>query len=281
MEGRAISTLNSITPEKLFRLIGTPGAPALIDVRGGRVETLLPSAVPRAPSDIAAWAVNYRGRNVVVVDEQGGSDSHGIAAWLRAEGANAEVLEGGVVAWRSAFLPLVFTARIPVRDAEGRTLWVTRARPKVDRIACPWLIRRFIDPEARFLFVAPPEVLAVAERLHGEPFDVEGDGVFWSHRGDLCTFDVMLEGFGLGRMEALAHLANIVRGADTGRPDIIPEAAGLLAVSLGLSRMYADDLDQLEAGMLLYDAFYRWCRDARDEQHNWNSHRPPKAKVQA
>ena len=120
-----------------------------------------------------------------------------------------------------------------------------------------------------FLFVNPSDVDGVAERFGAAPFDIEGEGVFWSHRGERCTFDVMVEEFGLGGFEALRRLATIVRGADTARPDLAPEAPGLLAASLGLSRMYADDLAQLEAGMGLYDAFYRWCRDARDETHNW------------
>ncbi|HVF36388.1 MAG TPA: chromate resistance protein ChrB domain-containing protein, partial [Sphingomicrobium sp.] len=107
-------------------------------------------------------------------------------------------------------------------------------------------------------------------------FDI--DGVFWSHRGDMCTFDTMVEEFGLHSIEALTRLATIVRGADTARPEIAPQAAGLLAASLGLSRMYADDLEQLEAGMLIYDAFYRWCRDAVDETHDWESHKPRQAR---
>ncbi|WP_367179649.1 chromate resistance protein ChrB domain-containing protein [uncultured Sphingomonas sp.] len=148
----------------------------------------------------------------------------------------------------------------------------------MDRIACPWLIRRFVDPRAIFLFVAPSEVQGVAERFGAAPFDIEGEGSVWSHRGEACTFDVMIEAFGLGGYAPLARLAPIVRGADTGRPDLVPEAAGLLAASLGLSRMYADDLEQLEAGMLLYDAFYRWCRDATDETHNWVSHQPAKSR---
>jgi len=146
--------------------------------------------------------------------------------------------------------------------------WVTRERPKIDRIACPWLIRRFVDPRARFLFVTASEVEAVTERFGATPFDVEG--VFWSHRGETCTFDTMIEEFGL-RSEALDRLALIVRAADTARLDLIPQAAGFLAASLGLSRMFRDDLEQLEAGMLLYDAFFRWCRDATDETHNWPS----------
>ena len=145
---------------------------------------------------------------------------------------------------------------------------MTRARPKVDRIACPWLIRRFVDPAAVFLFVSPSEVAAVAERFDATPFDVDVETAFWSHRGAFCTFDVMLDAFGL-RAPALDRLALIVRGADTAQLGLAPEAAGLLAASLGLSRMYRDDLAQLQAGMALYDAFYRWCRDAVSETHDW------------
>jgi hypothetical protein len=170
------------------------------------------------------------------------------------------------VAWREAGGPLVPASAIPARSPEGHTLWVTRHRPKIDRIACPWLIRRFVDSAARFLFVAPSEVPAVAERFGATPFDI--DNVFWSHRGERCTFDTMIEEFGL-ETEALQRLAAIVRAADTDRHELAPQAAGLLAASLGLSRMYRDDLEQLEAGMLLYDAFYRWSRDAADEGHDW------------
>lgn len=137
---------------------------------------------------------------------------------------------------------MVPAARIPPRDAEGRTVWVTRQRPKIDRVACPWLIRRFVDHDALFLYVAPSEVAMVAERFDATPFDVEG--VFWSHRGERCSFDTMLEEFGL-ETEALTRLAIIVRGADTNRHDLAPQAAGLLAASVGLSRMYRDDLEQV------------------------------------
>lgn len=208
---------------------------------------------------------------VVAVCRAGHRRSQGAAAWLRAEGIAAEYLEGGFDAWLSAGLPLIDPARLPARDNQGRTVWVTRSRPKIDRIACPWLIRRFVDPRAVILFVAPSEVVGVAERYGAAPFDIEG--VFWSHRGELCSFDVMLAEFGLN-LPALARLATIVRAADTARLDLAPEAAGLLAASLGLSRMYADDLEQLEAGMLLYDAFFRWARDATDETHNWPTNKP-------
>jgi hypothetical protein len=166
----------------------------------------------------------------------------------------------------------VRAAVLPNRDAAGRTVWVTRSRPKVDRIARPWLVRRFVDPSAVFLFVTPSEVAGVAERFGATPFDV--DGVFWSHRGELCTFDVMVEEFGLSGFDGLKRLAVIVRGADTAHPEIAPQAAGLLAASLGLSRIYADDLEQPQAGMLFYEAFYRWCRDATEETHDWVSHQP-------
>ena len=152
---------------------------------------------------------------------------------------------------------------IPPPNAEGRTVWVTRERPKIDRIACPWLIRRFIDPEAVFLFVAASEVPAVAQGFNAVPFDIEG--VYWSHRGETCTFDTMLTEFGL-KSAALNRLADIVRGADTARLDLAPQASGFLAASLGLSQLFDDDLAQLEAGMTLYDAMYLWCRDASERR---------------
>lgn len=266
---------NAISPDKLARLIGTPACPALIDVREDS-EDLLPGSVRRAAENVPGWAGSLASRQAIVACVHGQERSAGVAALLRSEGVDAEILEGGVAAWREAGLPLIDPAKLPQRDSEGRTVWVTRARPKVDRIACPWLIRRFVDPTAVFLFVAPNEVEGVAERFNATPFDV--DGVFWSHRRELCTFDVMVDELGLGGFEALERLAVIVRGADTARPEIAPQAAGLLAASLGLSRMYSDDLEQLEAGMLLYDAFYRWCRDAVDETHDWVSHTPRRSR---
>ncbi|MBX2831551.1 MAG: chromate resistance protein [Rhodospirillales bacterium] len=163
-------------------------------------------------------------------------------------------------------MPVINPAKLPERNVEFQTVWVTRHRPKIDRIACPWLIRRFIDPTAQFLFVAPNQVMKVAKSFQATPFDVED--VFWSHRGENCTFDTMIDEFEL-RIEALDRLATIVRAADTNRHDLAPEAAGLLAASLGLSRMYRDDLAQMEAGIALYDLFYRWARDATDEGHDW------------
>ena len=274
-KGRTMPAPNTISVEKLVRLIGTPKCPMLIDVRSEADfeadPLLIPSSVRRASTQLDDWAEKYGGQSAVVICQTGLNISQGAAAWLRHHGVSAEALEGGFEAWRQAGFSLVPHAKLPPADPRGRTVWVTRARPKIDRIACPWLIRRFVDPHALFLFVAPSEVVAVAARFAGVPFDIEN--VFWSHRGDTCTFDTMVEEFGLGTAPLL-RLATIVRGADTARPVLSPEAPGLLAASLGLSRMYADDLEQLEAGMLLYDAFYRWCRDATDETHNWPTNKP-------
>jgi len=274
---------NSIAIDKLVRLCGTPGAPAIFDVRSDEAfaadPRLIPGSMRRSAATVTEWAAAVPGNEAIIVCEGGRASSQGVAAILRHAGLSAEALEGGFEGWRAEGLPLVPEAALPPRDGQGRTIWVTRARPKVDRIACPWLIRRFVDPLAMFLYVPPSDVLAVAAQVGGAPYDLEGEDVFWSHRGDRCTFDLMVEQFGLGGIEPLAHLAAIVRGADTGRPDIAPEAAGLLAASLGLSRMFADDLRQLAAGMTLYDAFYRWCRDARGETHNWASHKPAKVRA--
>jgi rhodanese-related sulfurtransferase len=265
-----MSSYSSISSEKLSRLIGTAGAPALVDVRTDEDfaadPRLIPGATRRSHLDVQDWAPALSGQPAVVICQKGQKLAEGTAAWLRYGGAAAEILEGGHLAWREAELPTVPAGRIPKRDGRGRTVWVTRERPKIDRIACPWLIRRFVDPSAVFLFVASAEVVDVAERFNATPFDIEN--VFWSHRGEFCTFDVMVKEFGL-TTPSLQRLATMVRAADTARLDLSPEAPGLLAASLGLSRMYDDDLEQLSAGLLLYDAFYRWCRDATKETHNW------------
>jgi rhodanese-related sulfurtransferase len=265
-----MSSYTSISSDKLFRLIGTARAPALIDVRTDEEfvaeAKLIPGATRRSHRNVQDWAAGLVGQSVIVICRDGRSLSEGVAAWLRHGGVSAETLEGGHTGWTHAELPTVAADKLPERDGRGRTVWVTRSRPKIDRIACPWLIRRFVDPSAVFLFVTPAEIDAVAARFGAVPFDVEN--VFWSHRGELCTFDVMVAEFGLST-PPLQRLATMVRAADTARLDLSPEAPGLLAASLGLSRMYDDDLAQLDAGMLIYDAFYRWCRDAAKETHNW------------
>lgn len=148
--------------------------------------------------------------------------------------------------------------------------WITREHPKIDRVACPWLIARYIDSEAEFIFAPPDQVTTLAATTGATPFDVEG--VELSHDRDRCSFDAFLGKYGLSE-PALADLAVIVRGADTARPELAPQCAGLLAISLGLSHNFPDDHEMLRHGFVIYDALYAWCRYARDETHTWNPQR--------
>ena len=148
--------------------------------------------------------------------------------------------------------------------------WVTRERPKIDRIACPWLVARFIDDEPEFLFVPAGRVLALAKETGAIPYDIPGAEL--SHEGPLCSFDTFLKKYDLGD-PALHRLAVIVRGADTAHLELSPQAPGLLAISLGLSAIYPDDHEMLKHGLVMYDALFAWCRQCQDEKHNW----PPAA----
>lgn len=147
--------------------------------------------------------------------------------------------------------------------------WVTRERPKIDRIACPWLIAKFIDKEPEFLYLPSGEVLFVAEKTGATPYDIPN--VELSHVGELCSFDAFLMKYKLTD-PALQQLAVIVRGADTSKLDLTPQSAGLYAMSLGLSSNFADDHEMLKHGMVMYDALYAWCKNCQKETHNW----PPK-----
>lgn len=258
----------SITPASLNRLIGTPAAPVVIDVRLPEDVATLPAMIPTARK-LSHHAITkdidgLMGRHVVLICHKGLKLSHGAAAILRASGIRAEVLEGGIIGWQDAKLPMIPINTLPA-NVPGST-WVTKQRPKIDRIACPWLIRRFVDPQARFLFVPAAQVLAVADRFTAISFDVPG--AEWTHQGDNCTFDHLMSGFGLNT-RPLETMARVIRGADTNDHTLAPECAGLLALSVGLSRAHTDDLEQLEAGMGLYDALYRWARDGQNEGHDW------------
>lgn len=145
--------------------------------------------------------------------------------------------------------------------------WITRERPKIDRIACPWLIARFIDETPDFLYVPAADVLRIARDTGAIPYDIPG--VELTHVGELCSFDAFLSAYQLGHDPALQHLARIVRGADTSRLDMTPESSGLYAISLGLSHVFADDLAMLEHGLVMYDALYAWCKHCQNETHNW------------
>jgi hypothetical protein len=144
--------------------------------------------------------------------------------------------------------------------------WVTRERPKIDRIACPWLIARFIDEEPEFLYVPADQVLEVARQTGAIPYDI--DGVEMTHSGELCSFDAFLKKYALDE-PALRLLAPIVRGADTAHLELAPQAAGLYAISLGLSHNFSDDHQMLAHALVMYDALYAWCKWCQAETHNW------------
>lgn len=261
-----------ISAQELNSLIGTDRCPHIVDVRRRTAfeaaERRIAGSVWRDHTGVAGWLPQVLdGRIVVVYCRHGHNVSEMAAALLAAAGTNARILEGGFDAFEASGGIMVARAAAGFDAAFAQpSVWVTRERPKIDRIACPWLIRRFIDPQAIFHFVAAEWVNEVAAELDAIPFDVEG--VHYSHRGEQCTFDTLLEEFHIDD-PALAHLARIVRGADTARPDLEPQAAGLLAVSLGLSAIEPDDLRQLERGMVVYDALYGWRRHAVEERHNW------------
>ena len=151
-------------------------------------------------------------------------------------------------------------------DVHKPSTWVTRERPKIDRIACPWLILRFVDPAAKFLYVPAARVFEVAKQTGAIAYDIPG--AEFSHEGERCTFDKLVRHFDL-REPGLDRLAEIVRGADTSRLDLTPQSAGLFAISLGLSALFADDHEMLKHGLVMYDALFRWCQSLQAETHHW------------
>jgi rhodanese-related sulfurtransferase len=268
-----LSPSYSISPTELWHLIGTADAPQIADVRRREAYDQSPHLLPGAIWRDAAKATQWAGeldptRPIVAACKAGHEMSQSTVARLRADGFDARVLAGGYAAWAAAGLPLVAKAELDRFVRARPSLWVTRRRPKIDRIACPWLIRRFLDPQARILFVDPDQVQNVARETGGVPFDIKD--VELSHEGERCSFDTMLKLFGLESEPSLARLALIVRGADTARPDLAPEAAGLHAISLGLSQLAGDDdHGLLKRGFMVYDALFAYLRFAADERHNW------------
>ena len=261
-----------ISPEQLWSAFGGLAAPRVIDVRRKAAldgdDQMLPGAIWHDHGDAASAIQSLdHPQDIVVYCVHGHQVSQSVAAALRADGIDARVLRGGIDGWRSAGMPTKRISALPRVRCEGGSVWVTRRRPKVDRIACPWLIKRFIDPTANFLFVEPDQVLAVAEEVDGTAFDIEGAEI--THAGDLCSFDVLLALSGLDD-PALGDIARIVRAADTDKLDIAPEAAGLLAMSIGVSALAGeDDRAAIDHGFALYDALYAWRRKAPSETHNW------------
>ena len=220
---------------------------------------IVAGAIRRQPEATADWAPALEPwRPVIVYCVDGEVVSQAVAADLAARGFDTRYLDHGLAGW--------FAAGGAVAPWQQPTRWVTRERPKIDRIACPWLVRRFVDPDAKVFFVPNAEVRAFAAANAAEPFDIPD--VRLTHVGERCSFDAFIDAYGLDH-PALAEVATIVRGADTGALALAPEAAGLLGVSLGLSAMIGDDRALLRWGMMIYDALYARARAAGSETHSW------------
>jgi rhodanese-related sulfurtransferase len=253
----------AITPIELKHRLAAFPPPTLIDVRRQpafeQEPDVIPGALRRLPETVDSWAGAIEPwRPIVVYCVRGHEVGQGAASTLRARGLDARYLAGGVEQWRAE--------GHATKRFVAPTRWVTRERPKIDRIACPWLVRRFVDPSAEFFYVPNAEVRAFAANNGSTAYDVPD--VRYSHVGPECSFDAFIRIHELDH-PALGVLARIVRGADTGAPHLAPEAAGLSATSLGLSAMFADDHAMLKWGMLVYDSLYAWCREAQTETHGW------------
>lgn len=261
----------SISPQELMALIGTPHAPLIFDTRRraafDEASRLIPGAKWHDHQAVDEYAARIpMGREVVVCCVHGHQVSQSAVSQLRAHGINARKLEGGIEAYMDAGGTTILKSDGLPKTYEAASRWITRERPKIDRLACPWLIRRFVDPEAEILYADADWVAESAVELDAVAFDVPD--VEFSHHADQCSFDAFIDRFDI-QDDALRRLAEIVRSADTGRLDLAPEAAGLDAVSLGISAANEDDHAALMQGMVLYDALYSWLRHASDETHNW------------
>ena len=223
---------------------------------------MIAGALRREPQEARAWARSLpRASSVVVYCVHGREVSQAAAAALNDAGIAARYLEGGFEAWKEA------QGALDHKPLNASTRWVTRERPKIDRIACPWLIARFVDAQAQFLYVPAKQVLDAAKQRDAVPYDIPD--VHFSHDGELCSFDAFLKHYRLSD-PALEELAVIVRGADTARLELAPQAPGLAAISLGLSRNFHDDHEMLAYGMVMYDALFTWCKEGKKEGHTWN-----------
>ena len=261
----------SILPRETFRMLALARNPLVIDVRRKpafeEAACYLPSAIWRDHGTVGDWASPCGSRQVLVYCTHGHNVSQLAVAELRERGIDASMLEGGIEAWRAQGHPVVAKSPFVDISSPAGTLWITRRRPKIDRIACPWFIRRFVDPRARFHFVEPDQVAAVAEERDAVAFDTEEAS--FTHSGPRCSFDAMLDHF-CPDDETLRLLGDIVRGADTASFDQARQSSGLLAVALGISAMCEDDDHAaLRRGLDVYDSLYAWACLARGETHRW------------
>jgi rhodanese-related sulfurtransferase len=253
-----------ISATDLYLQLGTARAPVLIDVRtelnSDPDQRLIVSARPM-PVTPEQWTLDLEsGQQFVVYSGEDDETSEGVAEALCEFGKDARYLDGGFAAWVVNGLPT------RMQLATGAHKWITRERPKIDRIACPWLIRRFIDPDAEFIYVPADRVLDEAKTLGAIPYDIPD--VEFSHEGERCSFDTFLRIYDIAD-PALDRLALIVRGADTSHHELAPQCGGLFAISLGLSANFPDDHEMLEHGMVIYDALYTWSRSLQAETHGW------------
>ncbi len=251
--------LLAVSAAELYSHLGTASAPILVDVRRQDAfdadDRQIIGALRHAPEEVDRLSRDLPvGGTVVAYCSHGGDVSQGVAKTLRAADVKAAHLEGGISAWQEMKLP---TRRKLRGRADNK--WVTREHPKIDRIACPWLVSRFINPGAEFIYVPPDQVTAVAEQIGGIPYDIKG--AEFGHVGDRCSFDAIARIFDI-KDPALDRVATVVRGADTSRRDLAPECEGLYAISFGLSANFPDDHEMLRHGLVMYDALYTWCRKA-------------------
>jgi rhodanese-related sulfurtransferase len=257
----APATVPSVSAASLRQSLSSTRPPLVIDVRRAErfleAPDLIRGALRRDPARVEEWRKTLPGEAEIVVYCVHGHEVSQNAA----KALGAKFLEGGIEGWRAA------GGELFGKPKGASTRWVTRERPKIDRIACPWLVKRFVDPDAEFLYVPTPMVKKVAAEREAVPYDIAD--VEFTHDGDLCSFDAFIRKYRL-RDPALDELATIVRGADTGKPGLAPQSAGLLAVSLGLSLIFQDDHEILARGMTVYDALYQWCRNGKGESHTWN-----------
>ena len=263
---------SAISVSSLLASLGSASSPFVLDVRRSQAfqadSILLAGATWRDPFATDEWIKFLpRQSSIVVYCVHGHEISKNTCVTLRAAGLNAHYLVGGIEAWKESGAPTIrkHSALSIPSPINMPSKWITRERPKIDRIACPWLIRRFIDPLAEFFYVPGTQVLAAATAQMATPYDIPD--VQFSHRGEECSFDAFIHDFDIDGA-ALNDLATIVRGADTGKPQLTPQSPGLLAISLGLSALYPNDHELLEYGMVMYDALYAWLKRARAEVHN-------------
>ncbi len=262
---------SSTSPAVASRLVGTPDAPLFVDVRKAAdfaaSDYFIPGSIRWDYDAGAAEPPEMRGvTSAVAYCVKGLHVGITGAEKLRSADRTATFLEGGLRQWMETDALRVRKRTDLGVTGESISRWVTRARPKIDRIACPWLVRRFIDPRAEFFYVPTSEVFGFAEANKAVAYDIPGAPI--EHVGPLCSFDNFLRAFEL-TSPTLERMAAIVRGADTDALYLAPQSAGLLAISLGFSKNFADDHAMLAAMMPVYDALYRWVLDATDEKHNW------------